>query len=141
MSERVIRIVIADDSPAIRDGLSKLLNPVEGLDVVAMVGDGLEAVATSQELRPDVVIMDAQMPNMDGVEATRRVKLVSPGSAILFFSVFADSMEASLAAGADRFLTKDCDSDELILAVMEIAAGERGKGRSATTLNRTPWGD
>ena len=70
----MIRVLIADDSPAIRDGLSSLIGAQSDFFVVGTAGDGLEAVEMAKDLRPDVVIMDAQMPRMDGIEATREIK-------------------------------------------------------------------
>ena len=117
----MIRVLIADDSVAIRDSLASLLNPQSGFQVVGLASDGLEAVEKAGELLPDVVIMDAQMPNMDGVEATRRIKQTTPGVGILLFSVFTDYTEAGMTAGADGYLMKDCDLEELFAELRRIA--------------------
>jgi len=122
----IIRVLIADDSAAIRDGIASLLNQTSGFRVVGFAGDGLEAVEKARELLPDVVIMDAQMPNLDGVEATRRIKRELPTVGILFFSVFADYLEASIAAGSDGYLNKDCSPSELFTEIRRIALGSQG---------------
>ena len=121
----MIRILIVDDSAAMRDALSSLLNAAKGFDVVGFAGDGLEAVARAGELLPDVVIMDAQMPNMDGVEATRHIKQTLAGVGILVLSVFADYLEASIEAGAESYLMKDCEPEELFTELRRIAAAAR----------------
>ena len=79
-------------------------------------------------MRPHVVIMDAQMPRMDGVEATRRIKKHLPGVGILFFSVFTDYLEASVAAGFDGYVTKDCSSAVLFREIRRIAAAYDSEG-------------
>ena len=118
----MIRILIVDDSAAMRDALSSLLNPANGFQVVGFAGDGLEAVERAGELLPDVVLMDSQMPNMDGVEATRHIKQTLPRVGILVLSVFADCLEASIHAGAEGYLLKDCDPEELFSELRCIAA-------------------
>ena len=118
----MIRILIVDDSAAMRDALSSLLNAAKGFEVVGFAGDGLEAVERAGELLPDVVLMDAQMPNMDGVEATRHIKLNLPSVRVLSLSVFTDCLEASIAAGAEGYLMKDCEPEELFSELRRIAA-------------------
>lgn len=118
----MIKVLIADDSVSMRESLSSLLNPKCGFQVVGLASDGLEAVEKARELHPDVVIMDVQMPNMDGVEATRQIKQTLPGVGILLFSVFTDHIEAGIAAGADSNLMKDCDIRELCAALKRVAA-------------------
>ena len=117
----IIRVLIADDSAPIRDSLASLLNPQNGFQVVGLACDGLEAVEQATELLPDVVIMDAQMPNMDGVEAIRRIKQTTLGVGVLLFSVFADYTEAGMAAGADGYLMKDCELGDLFAELKRIA--------------------
>ena len=117
----MIRVLIADDSVAIRDSLASLLNPKSGFQVVGLASDGLEVVEKARELLPDVVIMDAQMPNMDGVEATKEIKQTLSGVGILLFSVFTDYTEAGIAAGVDGYLMKDCELKELLAELMRIA--------------------
>ncbi len=118
----MIRVLIVDDSAAMRDALSSLLNAANCFQVVGIAGDGVKAVERAGELQPDVVLMDAQMPNMDGVEATRRIKQTLPGIGILVLSVFADCLEASVDAGAEGCLTKDCEPEELFSELRRIAA-------------------
>ena len=118
----MIRVLIADDSATMRDGLSSLLSQQGDFEVVGLARDGLEALEKARELRPDLVIMDSQMPNMDGVEATRHIKQTLPGIGILFFSVFADCLEAGITAGADGYLMKDCEPEELFSELRRIAA-------------------
>ena len=121
----MIRVLIADDSVAMRDGLSSLLSQQGDFEVVGLAWDGLEAVQKAGELLPDVVLMDVQMPNMDGVEATRRVKQTIPGVGVLSISVFTDCLEASIAAGADGHLMKDCGIQELLAELRRVAAISR----------------
>ena len=118
----MIRVLIADDSSAMRDGLSSLLSQPGDFEVVGLAGDGLEAVQKASELLPDVVLMDAQMPNMDGAEATRHIKQTLPGVGVLSLSVFTDCLEASIAAGADGYLMKDCGLQELLTELKRVAA-------------------
>ncbi len=118
----MIRILIVDDSAAMRDALSSLLNAAKGFEVVGFAVDGLEAVERAGELLPDVVMMDFQMPNMDGVEATRQIKQAHPGVGILVLSVFADCLEASIDAGAEGCLMKDCEPEELFSELKRHAA-------------------
>lgn len=119
----IIRVLIADDSVALRDGLASILNQTGGFEVVGLAVDGIEAVDKARELLPDVVIMDAQMPRLNGLEATRRIKGELPNVGILFFSVFADFLEASMAAGSDGYLNKDCSPTELFTEMRRIALG------------------
>ncbi len=118
----MIRVLIADDSPDIRDGLSSLIDAQSDFIVVGVAGDGLEAVEMAKDLRPDVMIMDVQMPRMDGIEATRNIKRDLPGISVLFLSTFTDYIEAGRAAGCDGYLTKDCDPKQLYAEVSRIAA-------------------
>ncbi len=118
----MIRILIVDDSAAIRDALSSLLNQQGDFEVVGIAGDGLEAEARAGELLPDVVLMDAQMPNMDGIEATRHIKQTLPGVGVLSLSVFADYLEASIAAGAEGYMMKDCEPEQLFSELRRVAA-------------------
>ena len=125
----MIRVLIADDSIAVREGLISLLGAHPEFEVVGGAGDGLEAIQKTHQLTPDLVIMDAQMPRLDGIEATRRIKRADPMVGVLFFSVFADYVEAGLAAGSDGYLLKDCEPDQLIAKASEIVAGIRRKAQ------------
>ncbi len=118
----MIRILIVDDSAATRDAISSLLDAANGFEVVGIARDGREAVERARELLPDVVIVDTQMPNMDGVEATRHIKLNLPGVGVLSLSVFTDCLEASIDAGAKGYLMKDCEPEELFAELRRIAA-------------------
>ena len=124
----MIRILIVDDSVAIREALYSLLDREPDFEVVGAAGDGLEGLSEALELRPDVVIMDAQMPEMDGVEATKRIKDASPSVGVLLFSVFTDYIEMGMTAGADGYLVKDCERRELFSEVRRIAAEYRQQG-------------
>ncbi len=121
----MIRVLISDDSPHIRDGLSSLIDAQSDFLVVGTAGDGLEAVEKAKDLRPDIVIMDAQMPKMDGIEATKKIKGEFSAIGILFLSTFADYIEAGRTAGCDGHLTKDCDPKQLYAEVRRIAASPK----------------
>ena len=99
MTEQPIRLVIADDHPVFRDGLASLLDPLEEIDVVARARDGEEAVAAVREHAPDVVIMDVQMPALNGIEATRQVVAERPGTtwSTISQSAFSQSARVGLA--------------------------------------------
>ena len=124
----MIRVLIAEDSPHIRDSVSGLLAGEPDIELVGEAEDGLEAVEKAAALRPHVVIMDAQMPRLDGVEATRRIKKELPGVWVLFFSVFTDYVEASIEAGADGYVNKDCGAADLFCEIRRIAAANGSNG-------------
>ncbi len=121
----MVRVLIADNSPNILDSIASLLAAQPDLDLVGTARDGVEAIEKSSDLLPDVVIMDAQMPRMDGVEATRRIKQDLPGVGVLFFSVYTDYLEASVAAGADGYVSKDCKPAELFDEIRRIASNSQ----------------
>jgi len=115
------RILIVDDSPEARNGLQSMLITHADLEVVGEAQDGLEALTMAERLRPDVILMDSQMPVMDGVEATRQIKERWPAIKILVLTVHTMYIESALAAGADDCLMKDVTSQELLYAVRRVA--------------------
>jgi DNA-binding NarL/FixJ family response regulator len=121
-----IRVVLADDHPVVRRGLAALLDSVEGVAVVGQAATGREAVREAQLLAPDVVLMDVQMPDLDGVEATRRIAAASPGVAVLVLTMHDDdeTVLAALRAGARGYLLKGADQEEIRRAVHAVVAGE-----------------
>ena len=110
-STRQTRVMIVDDHPVFRDGLGVLLASVPGVAVVAEASTGAEAVARAEEHRPDVILMDINMPDMNGVEATRRILDRNPDVAILMLTMFDDdaSVSAAVRAGARGYLLKGSD--------------------------------
>ena len=120
---RRIRVLIVDDSRAARDGLRSILNPNADMEVVGEAVNGIDAVAVVEKLQPDVILMDAQMPVMDGIEATVHIKALLPDTKVLILTVHMGFADEALAAGADRYLMKDSGRQELLAAIREL--GER----------------
>ena len=121
----MIRVVIADDQRVVRDGLAMLIGLIEGIEVVGTAADGVEAVDLARDIRPDVVLMDLRMPEMDGANATRRIRSSFPATQILVLTTYADdaSLFPALQAGARGYLTKDASAEEIEVAIRAVAAG------------------
>jgi two-component system, NarL family, response regulator DegU len=113
-----IRLLLADDHRMLRETLSRSLTD-EGFDVVGQAANGEEAVQLAQQRRPDVVLMDITMPEVDGVEATRRIVAADPDIRVVMLTMHADAeiVRRSVAAGATGYLTKDCSTDEIVATV------------------------
>jgi DNA-binding NarL/FixJ family response regulator len=120
----MIRVLVTDDQGLVREGLMTLLEAAPGLEPVGAANDGAQAVALAAELRPDVVLMDLRMPNMDGVEATRLIREANPEIEVVVLTTHADeaSILDALGAGARGYLTKDAGIAEISRAVQAAAA-------------------
>jgi DNA-binding NarL/FixJ family response regulator len=124
--ERRIRILIADDRPATRSGLKALLTLFAQVEVVGEAANGQESVDLVAEHKPDVVLMDMQMPVMDGLEATRRIKQQWPEVRVIVLTIYTKYRAQALAAGADAFLLKDGSPDKLADAILAEVSGAQG---------------
>ena len=125
MTAKPIRVLIADDHVLVRKGTAALLETEESIEVVGEASDGQEAVEQVERLQPDVVLMDLVMPQMDGIEATRRITESQPGVRILVLTSFAgdDKVFPALKAGAHGYLLKDAQPEELVRAIREVHQG------------------
>jgi DNA-binding NarL/FixJ family response regulator len=121
-----IRVLVVDDHAVVRQGLRGLIDGAADLAVVGVAEDGGAAVALAEELRPDVVLMDLQMPGVDGVEATRRLCGLEEGPDVLVLTSFSDSQRilAALDAGAVGYLLKDAEPADLLDGIRAVARGE-----------------
>jgi DNA-binding NarL/FixJ family response regulator len=119
--------MLADDHAVVRDGLRALLEGGNDLQVVAVAGNGREAVAEALRLRPDIVIMDIAMPELDGVEATRRIVERSPETRVLILSMYlsAEHIYRALQAGAQGYVLKESAGEEVVDAIRALRAGKR----------------
>ncbi len=120
-----IRLMLVDDHDVLRAGLRSLLEGYPDMNVVAEAGDGVQAVEQIANVCPDVVVMDISMPQMDGLEATRRLRSQCPQSQVLALTVHEDKQYffEMLAAGAAGYVTKRAAADELVSAIRAVAAG------------------
>jgi two-component system, NarL family, response regulator NreC len=123
---RPIRILLADDHAVVRQGFKMILDAQADMEIVGEAGNGREAVDLVQKLKPDVVVMDVAMPELNGIEATRRVNDVSPHTRIIALSMHKDSVYVRevLRAGARGYLLKDSGAGDLVSAIRAVARGE-----------------
>jgi len=121
-----LRILIAEDSAPFRQGLRGLLQSVDSLEVVGEATSGQEAIQLANQLQPDIVLMDLQMPGLNGIEATRQIVYTSPHISILMLTMFEDdeSVFAALRAGARGYLLKGALKAEIVRAIQGVASGE-----------------
>lgn len=120
-----LRILVVDDHPLFRDGVGGLLSSVPDTEVVAVAGTADEAVREATLSRPDVVLMDLNLPGTSGVEATRRIAAALPGTAVLVLTMLEDdaSIVAAMQAGARGYVLKGASQEELLAAVRTVAQG------------------
>src|SRR6187549_3112028 len=121
-----IRVLIADDHTLFRDGLRALLASISDIDVVGEAASGKEALKLAIELQPDVILMDIQMPDLNGIEATRQILRTSPHVGIIVLTMFQDddTVFAVMRAGARGYVLKGADQGVLLRAVRAVANGE-----------------
>ena len=129
MTDRV-RVLIADDQRVVRDGLTMLVELMDGVQLIGSVEDGEQAVERALAEHPDVVLMDLRMPRMDGVEATRLLVESIPGVAVVVLTTYADddSVLPALEAGARAYLTKDAAAEQIEAAILDAHAGRTHLG-------------
>lgn len=130
-----LRIVIADDHIVVLEGLRSLMAVVADLEVVGVASTGKEAVRAAVTLKPDVMVMDIQMPEMSGIEATREIRRVAPSVAVLMLTMFEDddSVFAAMRAGALGYVLKGASPSTMIRAIATVAAGEAIFGAGVAT--------
>jgi len=121
-----MRIVLADDHVAFREGLKLLINSQDDMEVVGEAGNGLEALAAVSEVSPDIVVIDIGMPELNGVEATRRIKATRAEVKVVCLTIHSESrmIAAMRQAGASGYLIKDCSSSHLIKAIRSVGDGK-----------------
>jgi DNA-binding NarL/FixJ family response regulator len=121
-----IQVLIADDQRLMREGLATLLALSDDIEIVAQAGDGNEAIELAKHHRPDVILMDIQMPHVNGVEATRTIRSILPATQIIILTTFDDDeyLLAGLRAGACGYLLKDMPSEQLADAIRSAAKGQ-----------------
>ena len=118
-------VLVVDDHPVYREGLAALLSSVPGLVVVGTAADGLAAVRVAREVQPDVVVMDVQMPGLDGIEATRQITAEQPSVGVVVLTMSEDdgTVFSAVRAGARGYLLKGADQEEVVRAITMVAAG------------------
>ncbi|WP_078428937.1 response regulator [Alkalihalobacterium alkalinitrilicum] len=121
-----INILIADDQTLMREGLKTIIDLEEDMKVVATAEDGQDAIEKTNEANPNLILMDIQMPNMNGIESLKRIKETHPNVRIIILTTFAEDeyIIEGLASGADGFLLKDMNYDQLIHSIREAANGQ-----------------
>jgi DNA-binding NarL/FixJ family response regulator len=126
-TQESIRVLIADDHMMLREGLKRLLGAQAGIDVCGEAEEGRVAVDRVRELRPDVVLMDLAMPNLNGLDATKRILKARPKTRVLVFSMYFDDeyLRQAIDAGVAGYVLKDAPSEEVAQAVRVVATGQR----------------
>ena len=121
-----IKVLIADDHVFYREGVRALLSSVSEIEVVGEANDGEEAIGQASDLKPNVILMDLKMPDMNGIDATRRIHETHPNIGVLVITMFDDddSVFAAMRAGARGYLLKDADKDEVVRAIVAVERGE-----------------
>ncbi len=124
----MIRVLVADDHRLVRQGIRLLLEKAEDIQVVGEAKDGREAVEVASRLAPDIILMDADMPNMDGLSATKMISSLNIGTRVIILSMFSDDYLVRKAeeSGAKAYIMKKSDRDELIAAIRAVY--EKGTG-------------
>jgi DNA-binding NarL/FixJ family response regulator len=122
-----ISVLIVDDHPMIREGIAALLQRQPDMAVIGEAADGAEAIATFRELRPDVVLMDVQMPGLSGIEAIERIRAIDGDARIIVLTTYSGDAQAvrAIRAGAGGYLLKNCIRKDLLDAVRAVHAGRR----------------
>lgn len=120
-----MRVILADDQKLLRDTLEIILSKSAGIDVVASVADGREVLEACEKLSPDIVLMDIRMPEVDGIEATRKIKERFPEIKVLMLTTFenVENIIESFSSGADGYIVKDLDAKELTLCIECVSRG------------------
>jgi len=126
MTAPPLRVVIADDQRVVREGLAMLIGLLDGIQVVATAADGVDAVDQARLHRPDVVVMDLRMPNLDGAQATARIRAELPHTQVLVLTTYADddALFPALQAGARGYLTKNASAEEIEQALSALGHGQ-----------------
>ena len=126
-SKKVIRIVVADDHPVYRDGVISILTRQPDMEVVGEAETGLEAVEVYKSKRPDILLLDLRMPEMNGIDVIERIREDFPGAVVIVLTSFDgdEDIRKALEAGARGYLLKDINSTELVHAIYDVNAGKR----------------
>ena len=130
-----IRILIADDHTLFREGLVALFDSLPEIEVLGTVADGHAVIQAADELQPDVILMDIQMPGVNGIEATRQIVQRSPHIGVIVVTMFEDddSVFAAMRAGARGYVLKGADQQDILRAIQAVARGEALFGASIAT--------
>jgi DNA-binding NarL/FixJ family response regulator len=122
----MIGVLVVDDHPVLRNGLAQLLEQADGITLIGLAADGAEGVALALDKRPDVVLMDLEMPGLDGIEATRRIRASHGHTQVVVLTSFSDRARIldALDAGAAGYLLKDAEPEELLRGIRAAAAGQ-----------------
>ncbi len=116
-----IRVLVVDDNAIVRDALCRIVQRSADLLLVGQAADGMEAVEKAEALSPDVIVMDVNMPRLDGLGATRRIAQSRPASHVLMLTMYPEMAHDARAAGASATILKDCSASELVAAIRALA--------------------